>query len=253
MDLEIAGPAGRLEVSAWRSHETGEIDLKALTEFPSAWRRSTFGPSLAAALDRTPFGKGLRYLRLRFRADPPAGLEELGNPAGLSHRAGFILDPLPSLDWNRDSLPAVRPLTAIDESAFVGLCERIFAAEMLGDISGVGIAELATRLFRGEAVEGWTGYRGFLVGDPEASIGTFFIGPTGGARLSFGLAGLLPEVRRTRLALATAVAVERTLRDLGATALQFEIDCRNRRSLAMARRRGAVADYRVLVCRVERR
>ncbi len=59
---------------------------------------------------------------------------------------------------------------------------------------------------------------------------------------------MLPAARRTRAALAAAAAVERRLRELGATSLQFEIDERNRRSLALARRRGAVPEYRVLVC-----
>jgi RimJ/RimL family protein N-acetyltransferase len=108
---------------------------------------------------------------------------------------------------------------------------------------------LAGRLYRGEPIEGWTGSRGFLVGDDV--FGTFFTGPPGSARLSFGLAGMLPAARRTQLALAAAVAVERRLREMGASSLQFEIDQRNRRSLALARRRGATPEYRALVCPID--
>ena len=102
-------------------------------------------------------------------------------------------------------------------------------------------------LFRGAPVEGWIGYRGFVIGNPEQPIGTFFVGPPGNSKLNFGLAGLVPAARRTRRALAAAVAVARALRNLGARALQFEIDRRNLGSLAMARRRRATPIYRVLV------
>jgi hypothetical protein len=245
VDLELAGPSGRLRVSGWCSHDTAEIDFTGSSATAAEWAGSERRAALEGALREMPFGNGLATLRLRFGAGE--FVESMLEAAGLSRRTGFVVDPLPALRAVPGKTPAIRPLTAIDEAGFVALCEEIFAAELLGHPEAAGIAPLARRLYRGEPVEGWTGYQGFLVGVWDEVFGVFFTGPPGTARLSFGLAGMLPAARRTRLALAAAVAVEQRLRELGATSLRFEIDARNRRSLALARRRGAVPDYRVLV------
>jgi hypothetical protein len=246
VEMEIALPEGVVRASGWRSHDTAEIDFTGSSATVAEWVGPEPRAALVGALREMPFGNGLATLRLRFGAGEFAEL--MPEAAGLSRRTGFVVDPLPALRAVPGKTPPIRPLGAIDEAGFVALCEEIFAAELLGHPKAAGIAPLARRLYRGEPIEGWTGYQGFLVGARDEVFGIFFTGPPGTARLSFGLAGMLPAARRTRLALAAAVAVEQRLRELGATSLRFEIDERNRRSLALARRRGATPEYRVLVC-----
>ncbi len=249
VEVEISLPDSVTRASGWRSHDTAEIDFTASAATPAEWLAPDLRGALIGALRQITLGNGLATLRLRFEA----GEFNASTPGAgeISQRIGFVVDPLPALPAVPGELPAIRPLTAIDEPGFVVLCEQVFAAELLGQPEAAGIASLARQLYRGGAIEGWTGYRGFLVGDGDEPFGTFFTGPPGTTRLSFGLAGMLPAARRTQLALAAAVAVQRRLRELGATSLQFEIDARNRRSLALARRRGATPEYRVLVCPTE--
>ncbi len=247
-DLAVSlRPGCDSEARAWRANETCELDLDRPTNPSLASIEPDWPANLADLLRRTPFGQGIKILRLRFPPDTPVTSGPAPNGAHASHRTGYLLDPLPALRCRGGELPAVQPLSCSNEATFMRTFERIFANEALGMGHRSAVSVLATRLFRGASIEGWTGYRGFLVGDPERPVGTFFVGPSGASRLHFGLAGLVPAVRRTRAGMAAAVAVTRHLRGLGSTALQFEIDCRNAESLAMARRRGAEPIYQVLV------
>ena len=247
-DLAVSlGTEREIGARAWRSHATCELDF----DRPATPTLATIDPGWPADLsDRlrgTPFGTGMEILRLRFPLDTSIEPPLSRDPSGPSHRTGYLLDPLPELRWRGGDLPAVQPLTCLSEPTFVNTFDQIFAAEALGMGAHSAVSGLAARLFRGAPVEGWTGYRGYVVGDPERPIGTFFVGPPGDPCLHFGLAGLVPAARRTRPGMAAAVAVARHLRGLGATSLQFEIDRRNTGSLAMARRRGAIPIYQVLV------
>ncbi len=247
-DLAVSlGPERKIEARAWRSHDTCELDFDRAATPPLASIDPGWPAELSDRLRGTPFGTGMELLRLRFPFDTSIEPPLSGDPSGLSHRTGYLLDPLPELPWRGGDLPAVQPLNCSSESTFVNTFEQIFATDALGMGSHSAVSRLAARLFRGAPVEGWTGYRGYVVGDPERPTGTFFVGPPGDSCLHFGLAGLVPAARRTRPGMAAAVAVARNLRSLGATSLQFEIDRRNTGSLAMARRRGGKSIYQVLV------
>lgn len=246
-DLEIATRGDNFSARAWRSHNTCELDFDRPSERQPAPIELSWASELADELRGTPFGLDIEILRLRFAADTPLESTAAPNTEPTSHRTGYLLEPLPELPWRGGDLPEVNPLSRSTEAAFMSTFKRIFAAEALGMGAHAGVSDLATGLYRGAPIEGWTGYRGFMVGNPENPIGTFFVGPAGDPPLSFGLAGLVPEVRRARLGLAAAVAVAGALPGLGARALQFEIDRRNSESLALARRRGAAPIYQVIV------
>ena len=247
-DLAVAAEDGlTLAARAWRSHDTCELDFDPPTGPPLMPIAPGWAADLGDRLRRTPFGQGIEILRLRLPVDTSIAPHPSRDLSGGSQRTGFLISPLPDLKWNGGDLPEIQPLSHSNEATFVRKFEQIFATEALGMGGRLGLPELASRLFRGAPVEGWIGYRGFVIGNPEQPIGTFFVGPPGNSKLNFGLAGLVPAARRTRRALAAAVAVARALRNLGARALQFEIDRRNLGSLAMARRRRATPIYRVLV------
>ncbi len=251
-DLAVSlGPEREIGARAWRSHDTCELDFDRPATAPLASIDPGWPVKISDRLRGTPFGIGMDILRLRFPLDTSIKPPLSRDPSGPSHRTGYFLDPLPELRWCGGNLPAVQPLTCSSELTFVNTFEQIFAAEALGTSSHSAVSGLAARLFQGAPVEGWTGYCGYVVGDPERPIGTFFVGLPGDPCLHFGLAGLVPAARRTRPGMVAAVAVARHLRGLGATSLQFEIDRRNTGSLAMARRRGAKSIYQVLVLGLE--
>jgi hypothetical protein len=247
-DLAVSlGFEREIGARAWSSHDTCELDFDRPTTPALASIDPGWPADLSDSLRGTPFGTGMEILRLRFPLNTSIEPPPSGDPSGPSHRTGYLLEPVPELRWRGGYLPAVQPLTHSSEPTFVSTFEQIFAAEASGMGSRSAVSRLAARLFRGAPIEGWTGYRGHVVGDPERPIGTFFVGPPGDPSLHFGLAGLVPAARRTRPGMAAAVAVARHLRGLGATSLQLEIDRRNSASLAMAHRREATPIYQVLV------
>ena len=119
----------------------------------------------------------------------------------------------------------------------MSLFKEVMSSDSLGLQIQLDINRLANSLWRNEPIEGVESYRGFAVLNEDVPIALFFTNanPEGGAWLGF--AGLVPGVRRSKLAAAaTGCAVEH-LRQVGAFPITMEIDAANRRSLRMAERR----------------
>ena len=129
------------------------------------------------------------------------------------------------------------PVSELGYKRFVSLFHEIMPPESLGLRTQLDIDRLASSIWHRESIEGVEGYEGFAVLDAGVPIAVFvtLANRDGGAWLGF--AGLLPRIRRSRLAAAAVGrAVEMLDRD-GAFPITMEIDSANRRSLRMAGRR----------------
>lgn len=244
--IDVAIGHSEIVAQVCRYNDVCEIDLSCVLPSGFIDNNDRWLSCLLADLMRASFCLGSTVLRLRFGAS--AHLQfSAPKGYGVSRRTGYVLDVLPQIALQDIAIPEVQPLHMAKQHVIVPLLSRIFQANTLGLVGSITISDLATLLYLGLPVEGWTDYRGYLIGDVQEPIGVFFVGPRDGPVVHVGLAGIVPWVRRTRHGLSAAVALIQTLHELGATSVEFEVDNRNIESKAIAVRRGACPIYRVLV------
>lgn len=245
-NIDIA--IGRSEIIAkvHRYNDVCEIDLSGVALSGIGGNDDMWLSSLITEVAASRFSSDVMAVRFRFGVGDQIG-SLAGEGHGVSWRTGYVLDALPQISSQGKAIPSVHPIHKAAQCIILRLFGRIFYSPMLGLVGSCSISDLALRLYLGLPVEGWVDYRGYIIGGLREPFGIFFVGPGEGPVLNIGLAGLLPCARRTRRASAAAVALVQTLRDLGATSVEFEVDKRNIQSEALAIRRGACPIYRVLV------
>lgn len=245
-ELELSIDGQSHSARAWRRHDTVEVDLtstdRSATPGPWTW----FVEGILVRLQPSPLCAGASRLRLRMPAEWTDHVED-GAVAPSNLRSVFVCDKPPRIRPQKRDLKLL-PVSELGRALFMSLFQEVMSSESLGLRSQLDINRLANSLWRNEPVEGVESYKGFAVFDGGIPIALFFThaNPDGGAWLGF--AGLVPRVRRGRLAAAaTGYAVEH-LRQVGGFPITMEIDAANRRSLRMAERRcgparGLVAVY----------
>ena len=245
-DLEISMDGQRHSARAWRRQETVEVDLTSIDQSATPEACAGLVEGIPVRLQPAPLCSGASRLRLRMPVDWIDHVEgSAAAPANL--RSLFVCDKPPLIRSVKHNLKLI-PVSGLGRGRFMSLFQEVMSPENVGMQMQLDITKLASSIWSHEPVEGVEGYEGFAILDAGIPIALFFTlaNPEGGAWLGF--AGLVPRIRRSRLAAAvTACAVEH-LREAGAFPITVEIDAANRRSLRMAERRcgperGLVAVY----------
>ena len=234
-ELELSIDGQRHFAIAWRLQDTVEVDLTSIDRSVTPGAGAGLVEGILVRLQPAPLCAGASRLRLRM----PAGwIDHVqgGAAAPANLRSLFVCDKPPLIRSVKHNLKLI-PVSELGRGRFMGLFKEVMSSESLGLQSQLDINSLAKSLWRNAPIEGVESYQGFAVLDEDVPIALFFTNanPEGGARLGF--AGLVPRVRRSRLAAAaTGCAVEH-LRQVGAFPITMEIDTANGRSLRMAERR----------------
>lgn len=234
-ELELSIDAHSYSAKAWRRQDIVQITLVAAKPSATPTARAAFVEAILVRLRSAPLCAGAGRLRLRL---PASWIDHVKacpiRPASL--RSVFVCDSPPRVRPAKQDLELL-PVSELGYTRFASVFHEIMPAESLGLRTQVDINRLASSIWRGESIEGVEGYQGLAVLEAGVPIGVFFTlaNPDGGAWLGF--AGLVPWIRRSRLAAAAVGRVVEMLDRAGAFPITMEVDSANRRSLRMAERR----------------
>ena len=234
-ELKLSIKGQRHSARAWRCQDTVEVDLTSTDRSAAPEACTGLVEGILVRLQPAPLCSGASRLRLRMPANWIDHIED-STVAPSNLRSVFVCDRPPLIRPLKRDMKLI-PLSELGRARFMSLFHKVMSPENLGMPMQLDITELASSIWRNEPVEGVESYEGFAVLDEDVPIALFFTHANSDGGAWLGFAGLVPRVRRGRLAAAaTGCAVEH-LRQVGAFPIAMEIDAANRRSLRMAERR----------------